>query len=108
MVKLEIAAFTDPGREREINEDRIWTQVYEAYEGGSVGLFIVCDGMGGHLGGECASHWAVETIRKDLADLFYPGDPRATVKLKEVEINAAIKGMEITRTSSLTKIDLKV
>src|SRR5687768_2950164 len=33
-----------------------------------LGLFVVADGMGGHKGGEVASHLAVETIQKFIAD----------------------------------------
>jgi len=33
-----------------------------------LGLFVVADGMGGHNGGEVASHLAVEAIREFIAD----------------------------------------
>ena len=70
MVTLEAATATDPGRERGDNQDRVWAQIYQPSEGESIGLFIVCDGIGGHLGGECASHWAVEAVKRDMEDLF--------------------------------------
>lgn len=44
---------TDIGRRREINEDTIHTQD---------GLFLVCDGVGGHKAGEVASRLAVDVI----------------------------------------------
>jgi protein phosphatase len=44
---------TDVGRRRPHNEDTIFA---------AAGLFIVCDGMGGHRAGEVASRIATETI----------------------------------------------
>lgn len=75
MANLKSAAKTDPGKERELNEDNVWAQVLETSEDGPVGLFIVCDGLGGHLGGEVASHWAIETLKKELAEVFIHRDP---------------------------------
>jgi protein phosphatase len=54
---------TDVGRCRPLNEDAIYAQD---------GLFVVCDGMGGHNAGEVASQLATETlagfIRRSLQD----------------------------------------
>jgi serine/threonine protein phosphatase PrpC len=96
MINLTAASLTDTGMIREMNEDSVWTQVYHTSKKEPVGLFIVCDGMGGHLGGEIASYWAVEAIKRELADLFVPKDPRATVILTEEEIQAARAGKLIT------------
>lgn len=56
---MEVKAFgtTDVGLKREGNEDSF------AYDD-SLGLYIVADGMGGHLAGEVASQIAVEMISK--------------------------------------------
>jgi protein phosphatase len=105
MVMLEAATATDTGREREINEDRVWAQIYQPSEGAAVGLFIVCDGIGGHLGGENASHWAVETIRRELDGLFCPPDPRGTILLSQLELESDQAGVEITRQSSMSKVE---
>jgi serine/threonine protein phosphatase PrpC len=53
---------TDVGKERERNEDHAHT--FQREDG--VWILIVCDGMGGHDGGEIASHVAVETLTECL------------------------------------------
>jgi len=70
LVSLEDAGRTDIGRQREHNEDYfgIHTEVkkIESPQGRTVqakGLYILCDGMGGHAGGEVASALAVNTLR---------------------------------------------
>lgn len=105
MIRLEAATLTDPGRERQINQDRVWAQIYAPSEGEPVGLFMVCDGIGGHLGGEFASHWAVETVKQELADMFCPTDPRATIHLSQGEIDAALMGSDSTRLSATRRIE---
>lgn len=105
MISLEAASLTDLGRERPINEDRAWLQMYTSTDGDPVGLFVVCDGVGGSQGGEVASHWAVEAVRRELSPLFTPPDPRATVLLERGEVEAAVLGTPITRLTPVQKLE---
>jgi PPM family protein phosphatase len=108
MIRLEAATLTDSGKQRDVNEDSTWQQVCEASNGKLIGLFIVCDGMGGHMGGEYASHWAIETIRQSLVDLFTPRDPRATVLLTADEVEASLKGAKMTRKLESSDLDDRI
>ena len=70
LFSLEEVGRTDVGQQREHNEDYfgIETQVVklESPSGKTLharNLYILCDGMGGHAGGEVASALAVDTIR---------------------------------------------
>ena len=53
---------TDIGRKREINEDNF--EVYEIAENAC--LLVVCDGMGGHDGGEIASGLALSSFISEI------------------------------------------
>jgi protein phosphatase len=91
-ISFQVADAKDRGQVREINEDEIFAKVVQSSDEEPVGLFIVCDGIGGHAGGEFASEWAVKTIRDELKDLFAPPDRRKTVKLDEEELAAIAAG----------------
>jgi protein phosphatase len=54
-IALESAGKTDVGLVREKNEDSMLLEP-------AFGLYVVCDGMGGHVGGQVASQLAVATI----------------------------------------------
>lgn len=58
---LDIGNITDVGRVREKNEDYL-----ETFESAFGNVFIVCDGMGGHIAGEIASRLAVATIKEHI------------------------------------------
>ena len=70
------AALRDVGRVRSVNQDSIFaltTTLPRESSDISLGLFVVADGMGGHAGGEVASHIAISTVvRYVLAELVIP------------------------------------
>jgi PPM family protein phosphatase len=55
------AAITDIGCEREINEDR-----YAVFDSPFGRVWLVCDGMGGVVGGELAAQIAVDVMRRNI------------------------------------------
>jgi protein phosphatase len=63
--RVESAGRTDVGLVREKNEDSMLLQP-------DLGLWAVCDGMGGHVGGQVASQLAVAT----LAEVIRGGNPQ--------------------------------
>lgn len=57
--EVQFAALTDVGKQREHNEDNFLVDK-------KLGLFVVCDGMGGHAAGEVASAIAVRTLHDEI------------------------------------------
>lgn len=71
LFSIEDVGNTDVGRQREHNEDffgietTINRQEFPSDRAIQArGLYILCDGMGGHAGGEVASHLAVKTLQQ--------------------------------------------
>lgn len=56
---VSFSALTDVGRKREENEDNFLVDE-------SLGVYVVCDGMGGHAAGEIASALAVRTFHEEI------------------------------------------
>jgi protein phosphatase len=72
---VENTGRTDVGRQRDHNEDYFGVetsqQKLELLRSRTLqarGIYILCDGMGGHAGGEVASELAVTTVRKYLRE----------------------------------------
>ena len=64
----QIAALTDVGLKRELNEDNLMMIEGEMAEAGPYGLYVVADGLGGHEAGEVASQLTVNTIQQHHAN----------------------------------------
>ncbi|MGF1494660.1 MAG: serine/threonine phosphatase [Microcoleaceae cyanobacterium] len=69
--RLEAFGQTDVGQQRDHNEDFFSVQTFANHQqtpigqvAESKGLYILCDGMGGHAGGEVASQLAVDTLQR--------------------------------------------
>ncbi|MFT4703017.1 MAG: serine/threonine protein phosphatase PrpC [Bradymonadia bacterium] len=61
-MRIEVSAASDVGRRREKNEDSFVSDP-------SAGIYIVCDGMGGHASGEVASATAANSLHGRLGEL---------------------------------------
>jgi PPM family protein phosphatase len=82
--EVKFAALTDVGRVRDQNEDNFLVDK-------KLGLFIVCDGMGGHAAGEIASALAVRTVHDEIkkqADMIsdYAAEAVGAAKVSKREI----------------------
>lgn len=102
------AGCTNIGSQREHNEDffaietSVIKQVNNTHKDVSVrGLYVVCDGMGGHAAGEVASAMAVETIIEYFRNHWQDDLPdRATIEAGILLANDTIYQTNINNSSS--------
>jgi protein phosphatase len=108
LISFEDAGLTDIGCQRNHNEDCFSLQSeikkVESPQGRMLqtkGLYILCDGMGGHAGGEVASALAVDTLKTYFAENWHDRLPNeAQLREAIVLANRAIFDLNQERASS--------
>lgn len=95
-VSYDLAVFTDQGPTRKRNEDACYppggthnTLTSEATKA-TPQLLIVCDGIGGHQGGDVASKLAIATIESRLTPILQASETDLTATEAALAIESAI------------------
>ncbi len=92
MIVIESAGITDRGRKRPANEDALLLE-------DALGLYVVADGMGGHLAGEVASRMVVDTIGDYIRDCRQNGNNAEPIYFNETlskEANLLMSGIHLS------------
>ncbi|MDM8517409.1 Stp1/IreP family PP2C-type Ser/Thr phosphatase [Desulfobacterales bacterium HSG16] len=93
---MEVAESTDPGKKRSHNEDSLIVDERR-------GIFIVADGMGGHLSGEIASRMAVEVAYDYLSRKIDKNiDAKNIVRILKTALNNAHEAVKISSDGDMT------
>ncbi|MEL7329362.1 MAG: protein phosphatase 2C domain-containing protein [Cyanobacteria bacterium J06559_1] len=96
VVNYDLAVYTDQGPTRKRNEDACYPESGTAQSlsseqtRGAAELLIVCDGIGGHQGGDVASKLAIATIEARLKPLLSREQPDLSATELSFAIEAAI------------------
>ena len=72
-LRVQITGITDAGPRQNHNEDSYYPTKEDIYESGdplTQHLTVICDGIGGHEGGEVASQLAVQTLKLQIRALL--------------------------------------
>ncbi|WP_299409047.1 protein phosphatase 2C domain-containing protein [Acaryochloris sp. IP29b_bin.148] len=92
-IKIDIATRTDTGMVREHNEDACYPADGAVTQNSMERMAIVCDGVGGHAGGEVASGIAIEALRSHLTQL--PIDTLSSTEVITELENASFKANDL-------------
>ncbi len=99
--KVDVFALTDTGPSRQRNEDSCYPQSGTKFSKppSKSALTIVCDGIGGHEGGDIASRTAIETIQNSVGQLASLPEDRINphALLADLEQAAAIANDKISQ-----------
>lgn len=105
LMSLDDAGITDIGRMRNHNEDYFAIETQHQKRENATGrileakgLYVICDGMGGHAGGEVASVMAVETVRRYFQEHWHNDLPREDI-IREGVLLANQKIYEVNQQS---------
>ncbi|PSB22111.1 serine/threonine protein phosphatase [Phormidesmis priestleyi ULC007] len=96
---IQIATFTDQGPSRQSNEDACYPASgshlsFKIGDAASNPVVIVCDGIGGHEGGEVASGLAIATLQTQAETLLSETDPDAATLVSGLE-QAALSANDV-------------
>jgi len=93
---LRVVQLSDVGRQREVNEDSFGRLDSSGPHAEAISLYVVADGMGGHVAGEVASRVAVETILSVFAESTHRDDIAERMRSAIERANAEVYAMGST------------
>jgi serine/threonine protein phosphatase PrpC len=108
LIALEDVGQSHVGQQRTHNEDWFFSQTRilrqdspQSSQLEASGLYILCDGMGGHASGEVASQLAVQTLKDYFVSVMAEGWPdEATISAGVAKANQAIFNANQMKASS--------